>query len=139
MNVSPSALRTHGRSSPVTVPFSLVRRGVGVVLASALLSLSACRDGTTEPPVEAVASVAASPTALLLHPGDTKRLVPVVKSASGAVLTGRMVTWRTDTPAVAVVDNSGLITATGPGYVTILVECEGKTFGVAATVTIEES
>jgi uncharacterized protein YjdB len=109
------------------------------ILARGLIFLAACSSGySSAPPVPApVASLAAGPTALLLKVGGTKQLIAVVKDASGIVLTGRTVTWATDSPDVAIVSANGLVTATGLGYVTIIATCEGKTFGVAGTVTPE--
>jgi uncharacterized protein YjdB len=109
------------------------------ILACGLFCLAACSSSYSSAPQEPapVASVAAGPTGLLLKVGGTKQLTVVVKDASGTVLTDRTVTWTTDSPDVAVVSASGLVTATGLGYVTIIVTCEGKTFGVAATVTPE--
>lgn len=105
----------------------------------ALLLAAACSDAYSSGPrvPAAVAMVAAGPTALVLKVGQTKQLKAFVTDAAGNILAGRVVTWKTDSPDVAGVSNAGLVTATGPGYVTIIATCEGKTFGVAATVTDE--
>lgn len=110
-----------------------------MMLAGCLALAAACSDGSPSGPraPAAVASLAAGPTALVLKVGQTQQLVAIAKDASGTVLSGRSVTWTTDTPGVAVVSDAGLVTATGLGYVTIVVACEGKTFGVAATVVAE--
>jgi uncharacterized protein YjdB len=106
------------------------------IAALGLVLCSACSDvysSGPRPPV-AVASLAVGPTALVLHVGATQQLTAVIVDADGHRLTGRVVTWQTDTPEVAVVSDGGLVRATGLGYVTIIATCEGKTFGVAATV-----
>lgn len=115
---------------------------IAAVAGSILLAgcLAGCSDGyfaAPTPRVVPVESLAAGPTALLLRIGQTKQLTAFVKDASGTVLSGRTVTWTTDSPDVALVSATGLVTATGPGYVTIVATCEGKTFGVAGTVVEE--
>jgi hypothetical protein len=52
-------------------------------------------------------------------PGDTFSLTAVCKDAAGAVLS-RPVQWATTNPAVATVDNSGLVHLIYPGQVTIV-------------------
>ena len=117
-----------------------VFRAVRTIAASGLILLAACADGYSNGPTPRrveVASVAAGPTALVLKVGQAKQLTAVVMGADGHRLTDRVVTWLTDSPDVAVVSDGGLVTATGLGYVTIIATCEGKTFGVAATVVEE--
>jgi uncharacterized protein YjdB len=117
-----------------------VFRAIRMIAASGLILLAACVDGYSSgptPPRVEVASVAAGPTALVLKIGQAKQLTAVVMDADGHRLSGRVVTWSTDSPDVAVVSDAGLVTATGLGYVTIIATCEGKTFGVAATVVEE--
>jgi len=91
----------------------------------------------TEPPVNQVpvASVKAGPTAVVLEIGATKKLSAITYDAAGNVLTGRVVNWSSDSPLVATVDTSGLVTAVDHGYATIIVASEGRTFGVAVTVS----
>lgn len=114
-----------------------VFRALRMVAASGLILLAACVEGYSSGPSPRrvdVASVAAGPTALVLKVGQTKQLIAVVMDADGHRLSDRVVTWETDSPDVAVVSDAGLVQATGLGYVTIIVKCEGKTFGLAATV-----
>jgi len=107
--------------------------------AAVLLFTAACSTDYSSAPRHPapVASVAVGPTALVLKIGQTKQLTAFLKDAAGNALSGRPVTWETDSPNVATVSDAGLVTATGPGYVTIIATCEGKTFSVAATVTDE--
>ncbi len=116
----------------------LASRGFRAIAAALWFAAACSHDYSTGPrrPVP-VASVAAGPTALVLGIGQTKQLTAFVKDAAGNTLSGRLVTWRTDSPDVARVSADGLVTATGPGYATIIATCEGKTFGVAATVVEE--
>lgn len=85
-----------------------------------------------------VASIQAGPTALLLAIGATKQLIAITRDAAGNALTGRIVNWSTDSPSVATVNNSGLVSAVGEGYATILVASEGVTFGIGVTVVARE-
>ncbi|HEY4303157.1 MAG TPA: Ig-like domain-containing protein [Gemmatimonadaceae bacterium] len=114
-------------------------RAFRAIAASVLVSLAACSSGySTSPDVPpAVDAVAVGPVALVLKVGQTQQLVAHVTDAGGRKLTDRVVSWRSDSPDVAVVSDSGLVKATGLGYVTIIASCEGKTFGVAATVVPE--
>jgi len=81
----------------------------------------------------AVASIAGTPTALILTIGQTRQLTAIVLDAAGNRLTDRVVIWTTDAPDVARVSSSGLVSGTGTGYATITATCEGKTFSLAVT------
>jgi Tol biopolymer transport system component/uncharacterized protein YjdB len=85
-----------------------------------------------------VASISVSPAPVVLDVGKTRQLAVTVLDAGGNELTDRAVTWTTDSPFVAEVKN-GLVSAVGPGYATIVATSEGKTFGVAVTVSQDES
>ena len=82
-----------------------------------------------------VASIAVTPVALLLDIAQTRQLTALVFDAAGNRLTDRTVTWSSDSPYVATVSSTGLISAIGSGYATITATCEGKTFSLAVTVT----
>lgn len=109
-------------------------------LLTAVLAVGACSSSEpSEPTVPAVvASVKAGPTAVVLAIGATKKLTAITYDAAGNVLTGRTVNWSSDSPSVATVDDSGLVRAVGHGYATIIVASEGRTFGVAVTVSPQE-
>lgn len=85
-----------------------------------------------------VASIAVSPTAIVLQTAQTRQLTAILRDAQGNVLTGRVLNWTSDNTAAATVSTTGLITATGPGYATILAASEGVTFGVAVTVEADD-
>src|SRR2546430_13698549 len=79
--------------------------------ALALFLLLACgKDSTAPAPPPAVASVAVAPSTSSLTVGDTLRLAATMKDASGNVLTDRVVTWASSSPAVATVSGTGLLT-----------------------------
>jgi len=106
--------------------------------AAAFLLLAACSRDTTAPAPPPIASLSVSPTGFVLEVGKTTQLVAIARDARGEVLADRPVSWRTDSPSVALVDEHGLVTAAGPGYVTIIAEAEGKSFGVGITVVHEQ-
>jgi alpha-tubulin suppressor-like RCC1 family protein len=86
------------------------------------------------PPPPAVASVAVTPAARALVPGDTVRLTATPKDAQGAALADRTVTWNSSDEAVATVDDEGLVTAQAEGTATITATAEGQHGTAALTV-----
>lgn len=86
-----------------------------------------------------VASISVSPTGVVLSVGKTRQLTAAVLDANGNQLVDREVTWTTDAPLVAEVNANGLVSAVGPGYATIVATSEGKTFGVAFTISNGEA
>ncbi len=117
--------------------------GVVKAIGPGAVSIRATIDGKTgaadltitSSPTTAVASIAVTPVALLLDIGQTRQLTAFVFDAAGNRLTDRAVTWVSDSPDVATVSSTGLISAIGHGYATITATCEGKTFSLAVTVT----
>ena len=83
----------------------------------------------------AVASIAVTPAPIVLDVAKTRQLTAIIRDRAGNFLSDRVVQWTTDSPNVASVSSSGLVTAVGPGYATIIARSEGKTFGVAVTVS----
>ena len=61
-------------------------------------------------------SIELNPTYLLIHPGDTKTLLPTILPASAS---NRDVFWSSANPLVATVDTNGVVSATGLGSTTI--------------------
>lgn len=100
----------------------LVRALAG--LAAAVL-LAACDDpGTGSVPV---ASVNVSAPADSVAASTMLQLGAHLRDAGGAELSGRTVEWRSDNPAVAEVDASGVVSARAPGTVTISARSDGMT------------
>ena len=85
--------------------------------------------------VAPVASIAVTPVAIVLNAGQTRQLTAIVLDADGNRLTDRVVTWSSDSPDVATVSSTGLVSAVAYGYATITATCEGKTFSLAVTVS----
>jgi uncharacterized protein YjdB len=79
--------------------------------------------------------VTASPEQLSLHPAWSGQLTVTLTDASGAVLTGRTVTYASSNENVATVGSNGLVTGRGAGTTSITVLSEGKVDVVPVTVT----
>ena len=90
--------------------------------------LAACGGSgdTTGPEPRPVASVSLAPLDTTGWVGDTVRFTATLKDANGGSLTGRMVTWTSDQPAIASVDATGLVTVLGPGRAVIRAASEGR-------------
>ncbi len=82
-----------------------------------------------------VATVGVTPASLSLAVGQTGQLTATPRDASGAPLTGRVVTWASDNTVVATVNGSGRVTATAAGSATITATSEGQSGSAAVTVT----
>jgi hypothetical protein len=106
----------------------------------ALATAAACGDGVTtgEPgqqpgkpgqpvdPVPAVASVEITPGALQLQVQSSRALSATARTQTGAVLTGRMVTWTSSDSMVVHVDVNGNATALRVGTAVITAALEGR-------------
>ena len=100
--------------------------------------LSACQsDKPSAPPT--VGSVSVSNASGTLQYGQSAQLTASVVSTSGAVLTGRPLTWASSNDAIASVSSTGLVTAGAvrggsAEIATITVTSEGKSANAAVTV-----
>jgi uncharacterized protein YjdB len=119
--------------------------GAGLVTAvgagtATITATSEGRTGTATVTVTAagpvaVATVGMSPTTLGLVVGQTGQLTATPRDASGAALTGRVVTWATSAAGVATVSATGLVSGVGAGTATITATSEGKTATASVTVS----
>lgn len=76
--------------------------------------------------IPAVEHVVVSPSAPGVLVGWTVQLYALTLGPGGSVLTGRTVTWSSANPAMASVDENGLVTGIAKGIVRIFAESEGK-------------
>jgi len=83
----------------------------------------------------AVASVSVTPSSASIPAGATTQLTATPRDGAGAPLSGRVVTWGSSAPGVAVVSNSGLVTGVAPGSATISATSEGMSGSATITVT----
>ena len=113
----------------------------GLALAALLLGSASCGDGaTTEPdlPLAFPPRVSVSPETVALSAiGATARLSAQVFDQNGGAMTGETVSWASSDDAVASVDGSGLVTATGNGSATIT--ATARTASGTATVTVTDA
>ena len=82
-----------------------------------------------------VVSVVVAPATSELVVGQTTQLTAQLKDEAGSILTGRAVTWTTNSPSVATVTSQGLVTGVGAGSATITAASEGRSATAAITVT----
>jgi photosystem II stability/assembly factor-like uncharacterized protein len=113
------------------------RRARDFVLFAALLTQATC-DGrdSTAPGSTAIADIALTTTAVLVAPQQTLKLTATPRDGAGNPLTGHTVVWSSSQPAVATVDNSGLVTAQAPGMATLTAMIDGKSGSVTITVRL---
>src|SRR5205809_837432 len=86
-------------------------------------------------PSAPVAAVTVAPASAGVAVGGTVQLAAGPKDASGNTLSGRVVTWASNTVAVASVNGSGLVKGLVAGSATITATSEGKSGSSAITVT----
>src|SRR6185437_9118865 len=98
-----------------------------------MLLLAACGGGGGGSSASPQTSLAVAPTMANVMVGQQIQLIATVKDASGAVLTGRPVTWASSNTAVATVDMTGLVRGLALGQATITATSDGK--NATATVT----
>lgn len=122
------------------------------ILAGGTLLLAACGGGgdgpapstpttpTTPgggggPPPPTVQSVLVLPAAVSLRVGASVTLSASPRSAAGAEVPNRTVSWSSGAPAVATVSTTGVVAAVAPGSATITATVDGVTGTAAVTVT----
>ena len=109
-----------------------VRAGAVQVAATAE-GKSAVVDVTVNPKV--VSTIRLSPTGdAQLLVGQSRQMTAETVAGDGEVLTGRVVTWSSNSQTVASVSTTGLITAIAPGGAVVTAASEGRTAVVAVTV-----
>src|SRR2546427_2920325 len=86
----------------------------------------------TLPPV---ASVSVSPLSASVLPAPTVQLTATTLDSTGAVLTGRTVTWSSTSTGVATVNANGLVTGVAVGSATITARSEAQSGSSSVTVT----
>ncbi len=83
-----------------------------------------------------VASISIAPSAPSVPAGQTLLLSATTKDSAGDILSGRVVRWHSETPAVATIDStSGVLTGGHTGTSRITATSEGISASVTATVT----
>ena len=128
----------HTASSSRTRLLSILRRSRAITLT---LALAACGGGgdPSGPPVvvnpPTVRGVAVTPTVATIRVGETQSLNAVVDAINGA---GTGVTWSSESPAVATVNSTGLVTAIAIGTATIRATSVADTrVSTTASITVQ--
>ncbi|MFN9795081.1 MAG: Ig-like domain-containing protein, partial [Gemmatimonas sp.] len=103
-----------------------------------LVLLGACDGAPTEsaPRDGRVASLLVSPASLNLPAGVTQPLQLEARDAAGVLVDAPAVDWRSDAPAVASVDATGVVRAVAPGSARITANVRGVNGPLSALVTV---
>lgn len=88
------------------------------------------------PPPIVVTRVDVSPSVGTLDVGATLSLQAQPFDAAGAVVTGRSITWRSDAPQTATVNDQGVVTGIAAGSAPIVATIAGVT--ASATITVRD-
>src|SRR5437016_3851794 len=122
-------------SSVASVNGSGLVTGAGVGSAT-ITATSEGQSGSAAITVTAapVATVTVSPAAAAVQPGQTVQLTATTKDANGNILTGRTVTWASNSNPAATVSSSGLVTGVATGTALITATSEGQSGGAAIAV-----
>ena len=115
-------------------------RGGSPKLAIALLGIAvACSDATTAPPsTPTPTSVVVSASSLRFSSlGETAQLTATVHDQNRQVVVGATVAWVSANTSVAIVDQSGLVSAAGNGATT-MTAAAGATASAMVAVTVEQ-
>lgn len=83
-----------------------------------------------------VATVTVTPSTGNLFTGSTLPLTATARSASGAVLDGRIITWTTGAQSVATVSSAGVVFGREAGTVIIFADIDGVRGSATITVTV---
>ena len=143
---APSATVTFGTTAPTVATVSPDGVMTAVAPGTATLTVTATAAGTAGfaaatvtatvavTVIPAVSTVRITPDSATILVGRTRQLTVAARDPSGAVLTGRAVTWSTSDAAVATVSATGLVTTVAIGTVTITATVEGVEGMAALTV-----
>lgn len=116
---------------------NLVRRRLSaLLLMGGVVSFSACGDSPTDPS-STVASVTVAPTPVTLTAvGATQLFSATARTSDNTVVSGATFTWSSSDPAVASVDDTGLVTALAGG--TTNITATSGTVSGSATLTVAQ-
>ncbi|MBL0938334.1 MAG: DNA/RNA non-specific endonuclease [Gemmatimonadaceae bacterium] len=117
---------------------SLQRTPAGTWSPAAQNTFGACNDAGETPPPAVVATVTVSPSTATVAVGATTALSAEARDASSAVIPGTAFTWSSETPAVATVSPTGVVTGVAEGTATIKATTANGVFGTA-TITVNVS
>ncbi len=127
-------------SSGAPAVASVSASGVVTAVTPGSATITATVEGVTATAVLTVTPVPVSAVSVSLTPSSIQQFATGVatatlRDASGNALTGRIVTWASGNPTVAVIDASGTMTAVAPGTTVITATSEGLSGAATLTVT----
>ena len=120
------------RQQPVSLAF---------LVGTAIVLLGACGGGPTPPPAEELPStpqvsyITLDPTTADIAVGATVQLTATPRDAAGNVLTGLVVKWSSDSPGVATVSQTGVVTGASVCLATITASTGGRRASASITVS----
>ncbi len=127
-------------SSSSTAVATVSPSGLLTAVAAGTATISATIDGKSGSASVTVitlpvATVTLAPTAITVAVTATATLTATLADSTGAMLTGRAVTWASANAAIATVSTSGLVTGVAIGSTTITAAADGALASVPVTVT----
>ncbi|MBP6772483.1 MAG: Ig-like domain-containing protein [Gemmatimonadaceae bacterium] len=138
LNSKLSRARTVNWRSTNPAVASVTAQGLVVGLTSGSATVTAMTSAYSQRTTVAVlagpASVAVSPTALVLPIDSVRQLAAWVVSATGVSLSNRAVAFTSANPSVAIVSSTGRVTAKTAGTTTIVASSGGAQASVAVSV-----
>ncbi|HEV8364355.1 MAG TPA: Ig-like domain-containing protein [Gemmatimonadaceae bacterium] len=133
---------TWASSAPAIV--SVTAAGVATAVAVGNATVTATTSGvsgsasinvTAAPQDTVVASVTVTPATASLPIGGSTTLGASALNAAGELISGKVFTWTTSTPAIATVSSSGVVTGVAAGSATISAATAGKSASAVISVT----
>lgn len=115
----------------MTNSYLLRAHRIRFIAGTALMWLAACDSSTKPIPV---ASVTVSPSTATIIVGTPQALTATTQDAKGVTLNGRTITWTSNSPAVATVSTTGMVSTLSPGSAVIQATSEGVSG--SATITV---
>ncbi len=121
----------HGRRKP-----GLATRRLAWLAPLALAGLGATQGcEKLNVTVAEVITVTVTPDPVSLMEGQTHQLAATLEDEAGRPLSGRSISWTSQAPGIASVDEAGLVTALAEGQTLIQASADGVTGSAAVTVT----
>ena len=113
---------------------AISRTGLHLAYLAALLVACSAPSGDPAPPPPAVASIEVAPATATVQVGASVSLAATPRTAAGAPLTGRAISWGSSAPAIATVSNAGVVTGITPGRAAVSATADGRVAVVDITV-----
>jgi uncharacterized protein YjdB len=134
INGLPTAWSSANSAVATVTPSGVVTAvGQGTVLINAIAAgLNGAAVVTVQP--VPVATISVSPTTANVQRNRTVQLAATLRDAAGRVLTGRAVSWASEEPSRARVQQNGIVTGVQKGQVRIIALSEGKSASAMITV-----